>query len=56
MYFRNRLFAYLLNLLVYYGRKLGSHFARNLREFGITHSEELSRGESVNSTGYLEFE
>ena len=55
-YFRNRLFAYLLNLLVYYGSKLGSHFARNLRKFGVTHSEELSRGESVNSTGYLEFE
>ena len=55
-YFRNRLVAYLLNLLVYYGSKLGSHFARNLRKFGVTHSEELSRGESVNSTGYLEFE
>ena len=56
MYFRNSLFAYLWNLFVYYGSKLESHFARNLRELGVTHSEELSRGESVNSTGYLEFE
>ena len=27
--------------LFVYGSKLGSHFARNLREFGVARSEEL---------------
>ena len=41
MYFGNSLLDYLWNFFVCYGSKPGSHFARNLREFGVARSEEL---------------
>ena len=40
-YFGNSLFDYLWNFFVCYGSKPGSHFARNLHEFGVARSEEL---------------
>ena len=40
MYFGNSLFDYLGNFFVCYGSEPGSHFARNLREFGVARSEE----------------
>ena len=41
VYFGNSLFDYLWNFFVCYGIKTGSHFARNLRKFGVACSEEL---------------
>ena len=41
VYFGNILFDYLWNFFVCYGIKPGSHFARNLRTFGVACSEEL---------------
>ena len=41
VYFGNSLLGYFWNFFVCYGSKPGSHFALNLREFGVAGSEEL---------------
>ena len=49
----NSLFDYLWSFFVCFGSKVPeSYYARNLREFGVV----VTRGESVNSTGYWKVE